>query len=159
MVGEAMIGITALKSAFDLTKGLKDVDDRVRLNDARMELQQKILDAQEAQSALLEKLGNLEKELALLKSWEADKQRYALTDMGSGVLAYKVKEGHENGEPSHSLCSSCYNDSHKSILVSATWNPGRCHVLVCNDCGWYGYISGMAHAEHKDLRPKPFRGR
>lgn len=82
MVAEAIMGIGALKSAFDLTKGLKDIDDRVRLNEARMELQEKILDAQEAHANLLEKVSKLEKEIGELKSWEADKQRYKLFDMG-----------------------------------------------------------------------------
>ncbi len=158
MVSEAIMGISALKSAFDLTKGLKDIDDRVRLNEARMELQEKILDAQQAQATLLEKVSNLEKEVAQLKAWEADKQRYKLTEMKAGVLAYTLKEGMENGEPPHSLCTNCYASNYKSFLVSAHWNPGRCHVLVCNGCGWYGYLSGMADPAHKAQRPEPYRG-
>ncbi|OSI71600.1 MULTISPECIES: hypothetical protein [Bradyrhizobium] len=158
MVGEVIGGITALKSALDLTRGLKDIDDRVRLNEARMELQEKILDAQQAQSALQQKLDELAAELRQLKSWDADKQRYKLTEMRPGVLAYTLKEGFDNGEPTHSLCTSCYQSNVKSILVSATWNPGRCDVLICNDCGWYGYLRGEADSSHKDQRPKPYRG-
>lgn len=158
MVGEVIGGISALKSAFDLTRGLKDIDDRVKLNEARMELQEKILDAQQAQSTLQEKLAELEKEVTRLKAWDADKQRYKLTEMCPEVLAYTLKEGMENGEPAHSLCTSCYQSNVKSILVSATWNPGRCTVLICNDCGWYGYREGEADPRHKDQRPKPYRG-
>ena len=74
MVGEVIAGLGALKTAFDIAKGLKDIDDRVRLNEARMELQEKILDAQQAQATLLEKVNNLEKEITarrLEEAWHA----------------------------------------------------------------------------------------
>jgi hypothetical protein len=158
MISEAMMGASALKTAFDMAKALKDIDDRTRRNDAVIELQEKILGAQTSQAALIQQVGELEKEVAALKAWDADKQRYRLSELKPGVLAYAPKEGMENGEPAHNLCSSCYQHGFKSILVSATWNPGRCHVLVCNDCGWYGYLQGMAMSEHKDQRPKPYRG-
>lgn len=158
MIGEAAMGLSALKTAFDLAKGLKDLDNATTRNAAVIELQEKILAAQQAQSTLIESVGELEKEVARLKAWEADKQRYKLTDVGSGVMAYTLKEGMENGEPAHQLCASCYQGGHKSILVSATWQPGRCHVLLCNDCGWHAYISGAADPSHKHLRPEPYRG-
>lgn len=158
MVGEVIGGISALKSALDLTRALKDIDDRVKLNEARMELQEKILDAQQAQSALQQKLDELESELRQLKAWDAEKKRYKLTEIKPGILAYTLKDGMENGEPAHSLCTSCYQTNAKSILVSAIWNPGRCQVLICNDCGWYGYLQGAADPAHKDQRPKPYRG-
>ena len=41
MVGEALAGLGALKTAFDLAKGLKEIDDAARRNAAVIELQQK----------------------------------------------------------------------------------------------------------------------
>ena len=52
MISEAMTGASALKTAFDMAKALKDIDDRTRRNDAVIELQEKILRAQTAQEAL-----------------------------------------------------------------------------------------------------------
>jgi hypothetical protein len=158
VVAETIAGIGAFKTAFDMAKALKDIDDRTRRNEAVIELQEKILGAQSAQATLIQAVDELEKEVTTLKAWDTDKQRYKLTALASGVLAYTPKEGMDNGEPPHNLCTSCYQHGVKSILVSATWNPGRCHVLVCNDCGWYGYLQGMAMSEHKDQRPKPYRG-
>jgi hypothetical protein len=43
MVGEVFAGIGALKTAFDIAKGLKDIDDVARRNAAVIELQEKIL--------------------------------------------------------------------------------------------------------------------
>jgi hypothetical protein len=49
-------GLSAIKTAFDLAKGLKDIDDATRRNAAVIELQEKSLSAQSAQSALVENL-------------------------------------------------------------------------------------------------------
>jgi len=42
MVGEVFAGLGAIKTAFDIAKGLKDIDDAARRNAAVIELQQKI---------------------------------------------------------------------------------------------------------------------
>ena len=41
MVAEVYAGLTSLKVAFDLAKGLKDMDDATRRNAAVIELQEK----------------------------------------------------------------------------------------------------------------------
>ena len=134
MVGEVLIGINALKAAFDLSKGLKDIDDRVRLNSAVMDLQEKILTAQQSQTSLMETVGDLEKEVAALKAWDADKQRYELKDLGKGFYAHVLKQGMENGEDPHALCTNCYQKGFKSVLQSSG------HVMVverswdCHGC-------------------------
>jgi hypothetical protein len=46
MVAEVFGGIAALKSAFDIAKGLKDIDDRTHFNAAIIDLQEQILSAQ-----------------------------------------------------------------------------------------------------------------
>ncbi len=79
MVAEVFAGLGALKTAFDIAKGLKDIDDATRRNAAVIELQEKILAAQQSQSSLIETARELEKEVVQLKAWEADKQRYELT--------------------------------------------------------------------------------
>jgi hypothetical protein len=48
MAGEIFAGLSAIKTAFDIAKGLKDIDDATRRNAAVIELQEKILAAQEA---------------------------------------------------------------------------------------------------------------
>jgi hypothetical protein len=158
MAVELIMGLNAFKTMFDMAKGLQNIHDTTTRDRAVIDLQREILAAQAAQSALIENVGKLEKEVTALKAWDADKQRYQLVTMAPGVLAYSPKESMENGEPEHHLCTSCYQSGLKSILVAATWNPGRCHVLVCNDCGWYGYLHGTANPQHKDQRPKPYRG-
>lgn len=116
MVGEVFAGIGALKTAFDIAKGLKDIDDAARRNAAVIELQEKILYAQQSQSTLVERVHDLEKEVASFEQWEAEKKRYALTDFGASTFAYDLKPEAANGEPSHRICPSCYEKRQKSIL-------------------------------------------
>ena len=57
MVGEAIAGLSAIKTAFDIARGLKDINDATIRNSAIIELQEKILAAQQAQSTLIETIG------------------------------------------------------------------------------------------------------
>ena len=71
MAGEIFAGLTAIKTAFDIAKGLKDIDDAARRNAAVIELQGKILDAQSGQAALIETVGALKARVAELEAWDA----------------------------------------------------------------------------------------
>jgi hypothetical protein len=107
MVAEAITGLSALKSAFDIAKGLKDIDNATRRNAAVIELQEKILTAQTAQSDLTERIRDLEAKVAGFETWEREKQRYELKPFGNGV-AYFLKPEMSNGEAPHQLCANCY---------------------------------------------------
>jgi hypothetical protein len=63
MVGEVLAGSSALKTAFDIAKGLKDINDATLRNAAVIELQEKIIFAQAEQSALVERISDLEAEM------------------------------------------------------------------------------------------------
>ena len=104
------------------------------MGSSAIELQEKILAAQAAQAALVESVSTLEKEVADLKAWDAEKKRYTLADIGNGALAYEVKEDARGTEPQHRLCANCYHDGHKSILQPETVIPGMWHVFVCHRC-------------------------
>jgi hypothetical protein len=155
MVAEVFAGLGAIKTAFDIAKGLKDIDDAARRNAAVIELQEKILAAQQTQSTLVERIGELEKEVARLKAWDADKKRYKLTEVRPGITAYMLKEGMENSEPPHHLCANCYNDGVKSVMQTETRFPGRYPVMVCHRCGSDLYLQGGRLPEHQGMRRKP----
>jgi hypothetical protein len=94
---------------------LKDIDDKTRRNAAVIELQEKILAAQQTQAALVESVSHLEKEVARFETWETEKKRYALKDYGGGTFAYELKQSEANGEP-HRACPACYQNGRISIL-------------------------------------------
>jgi hypothetical protein len=138
MVGEAFAGLSAIKTAFDIAKGLKDIDDAARRNAAVIELQKKILAAREAQSTLLDRVGELEKEVARFETWDAEKERYELKAFGRGV-AYALKPEAQGTDPPHHICATCYDRRKKSFLQPVPDNSARRAlgmgtVYRCSEC-------------------------
>jgi hypothetical protein len=133
MVGEALAGLSAIKTAFDIAKGLKDISDATARNAAVIELQEKILSAQAAQSALVDTVSQLEKEVARLKAWDAEKQRYELKEVGPGAFARVVKESMRGSEPVHWLCTTCYDRGKPTILQLSGSSSGYNH-FKCFEC-------------------------
>ena len=163
MVGEVFAGIGAFKTMFDMAKALKDINDATIRNGAIIELQEKILAARDEQTALLERISGLEKEVAVLKAWDADKERYQLTEVCPGVYAYTPKAGMERGEPFHMLCANCYGHREKSLLQATQELRMRRRVHKCPRCQ---SEFEMAYVGRQDSKPgqaimdyDPFTGR
>ena len=134
MVAEVFAGVSALKSAFDLARGLKDIDDAARRNSAVIDLQARILDAQSAQAELLVTNGELRDRIAQLESWDKEKARYALREIAPGIVCYVTKEEACNGEPIHKLCARCFADRQKGYLQQ-TVREDRVDRFTCDRCG------------------------
>lgn len=134
MVSELLAGLSAFKSMFDLAKGLKDINDAAARNSVAVELQEKILATQAQQAALIERIGELEHEVARFETWETEKQRYKLEALPPGTHVYTLKPEMAAGEPPHHICQTCYQRSKKSILHQSETHNGVYH-LKCNECG------------------------
>ena len=134
MVSELVTGLGLFKSMMDTAKGLKDISDAAVRNTVAVELQEKILAAQEAQSTLVERVRDLEKEVARFETWDAEKQRYQLTDFGGGTFAYALKEGMAKGEPPHRICAPCYEKGQKSILQFGNKTAFKQDSYTCPAC-------------------------
>ena len=147
MISEVFAGVSAFKSMFDLARGLKDLDDAANRNAVAIELQERILAAQMQQTALIDQVGQLEKRVAELEAWDADKQRYELKEIATNQFAYVVREDARGAEPSHKLCANCFNQNQKSILQTETRNPGRHTVFFCQRCGADIYSSDTGGRE------------
>jgi hypothetical protein len=116
MVAEVYAGLSAFKAMFDMAKALKDMNDAAIRNGAVIELQEQILSAQQQQATLIERIGELEKEMAAFETWSAEKQRYDLKRYDPGVFFYSLKPEEAAGETSHHLCTKCYQEGKKSII-------------------------------------------
>ena len=140
MVGEAIAGLSAVKTAFDMAKALQNIHDTVARDRAVIELQKEILSAQVAQAALIQRVSDLEKEVARFEEWAAEKKRYQLTDYGGATFAYALKPDAANGEPPHRLCAPCYQKGHKSILQFSNRGAGQDYYECpsCKDRRGYG---------------------
>lgn len=132
--------IASLKFAGDVAKSLLELKTLGDVQGKVIELQSAILSAQSSalsanaeQSAMVEEVRKLKEEIASVKAWESQKQRYKLTNPWSGGVAYALKEAMANGEPPHLLCTKCYEDGKKSIL-----NPSKdangFEIFACPVC-------------------------
>lgn len=135
MVAEIYAGISSFKVMLDIAKGLKDLSDASARYAAVIELQEKIFAAQEAQTSLIQKVSDLEKEVVQFKNWDAEKDRYLLTDYGSGTFAFALKPEKANGEPFHRVCANCFNQGRKSLLQHKHTTHDKRECLICHSCG------------------------
>ena len=115
-IAEVATGAGLFKTVMDTLKGFKDIGDANIRNTVAIELQSKILAAYQDQLALTERVSALEKEIANMKTWEAEKHRYELKDIGGRGYAYIVKGAVRGTEPPHAICANCYEHGEKSIL-------------------------------------------
>ena len=116
MVAEVFAGLNAFKTLFDTARSLKDMNDAVVRSAAVIELQEQILSARAQQIELIERVRELEREVAQFKTWETEKRRYKLKDFGENTFAYELKPEAANDEPEHLICPQCYQTGRKSIL-------------------------------------------
>lgn len=158
MVGDILLkgAITGFQTAFNLIKSINQLGKSIEIGKITFELQEVILTLQNDMSliiaekfAMIEEIDSLKKEITAIKAWESEKHKYELKSIVTGIFAYVIKESMKGAEPIHQICAKCYENGHKSILQSENRNPGRCHVLICNQCNSELYIAGSWEPAHK----------
>lgn len=133
--------ISGLKTAGDIAKSLMDLNTVSEVRSKVIELQTVILSAQSSafetnarQSSLADKISALEEEIAKIKKWEEEKQRYSLVSPWDGCFVYALKKESAETEPPHWICTKCYEDGRKSILNQKQRNNAAFWMLVCPVC-------------------------
>lgn len=123
MVGEIAGVISSLKAIKDISEAMIGLRDAATFQEKRLELQSKMLEAQSAafaandeRAALIQRVSSLEQEIARLKAWDTEKQRYELKRWGHGAFARALKESEAGSETMHALCAACYDRGVKAIL-------------------------------------------
>jgi hypothetical protein len=145
-----MPDLTAIAQALGALKGLKDIaqgivaaHDIAAFRERQIEFQGKIIDAQDAISAiqeeratLLETIRQLEKQVAEFETWESEKQRYELKDIagGHGSLTYMIKLTMQGSEPVHCICANCYQHHKKFYLQKMGLVAADSRKLICPNC-------------------------
>ena len=104
------------------------------LNEIIIDAQERVFAVNEERSTLMDRVGLLEGEVARFEDWDSEKQRYQLTDFGSGTFAYSLKTDQVGQEPAHRICANCYQKREKSILQFDVRANGRDHY-DCPSCG------------------------
>jgi hypothetical protein len=132
---------TSMRAAIEITKAMKDVHDANLIQTKTFELTREIMAAQsyameamQAQTALLATVRDLEEKISKLETWNAEKARYELREVSPGVLAYTMKAGTEQGQPSHMLCANCYDRGTKSVIQSTQELQAGRRMHICPHC-------------------------
>lgn len=140
MIAEVATGLSSLKAALDIAKGLNVISDAVALNDAKISLQGAIIEAQgsllsaqEAQTANLKRIDELETRIMQLDAWEREKERYELKEFPAGPMVYQLKASDQSGEPPHRICPQCYQERHKAILQTVARHSNG-EMVDCPRC-------------------------
>ncbi len=134
MATEAIMAISAFKTAFDIAKALRDMDDAVKRNAAVYDLWEKITAIQEQYTAAIEQVGALKAELARFEAWESEKQKYELHGLNRAGFAYVLKPAERGTQPPHGICPQCYENRIKSILQPNGAVRSIEHAWLCNRC-------------------------
>jgi hypothetical protein len=157
---------SALKTAIDIGRtalGLRDTASiRTKVTEMQGEISSALasaIAAQQDQIAILKHVGELEKEIADLKTWEAEKRRYSLRELPPGVFVRALKPEMAGGEPPHFICETCFQRGKKRILNSDEERNGIYH-LKCHECDTtlrIGHVT--SRAQRADTDYDPFTGR
>lgn len=132
--------VMSLKAAADIASGLIKLKTASEIQAKVAELNAEIISAQTSalaanseQFALLKKVRDLEEEVARVKAWEAEKERYELHEHTAGIFTRRLKASMQSGEPMHEICANCYETQRKSPLQT---QRGERHttVLFCPAC-------------------------
>jgi hypothetical protein len=145
-------GLSSLKTAYDIAKGLNAASTQASVNDVKIALQAHILEAQaamveagQAQTVASQRIHDLEIKIKGFNDWDAQKSRYELRNTGQGSLAYHLIEAAAPNEPPHWICPTCYEDGKRSILKHETIPQGRAQILACHPCGFDVVTHGVRH--------------
>jgi Zn finger protein HypA/HybF involved in hydrogenase expression len=94
----------------------------------------KAIEAREAYANQANRIHALEAEMAKMKAWDAETQKYELKGVGHGAVAYMLKPDARSTEPPHWLCPNCYAKGKKSFVQMTPEMHRREHVFACTEC-------------------------
>ncbi len=147
--------VSTLQSAYNLAKGIADLNEAHAIKVQIGELQAQILSAQESalrsqerETALTRQVHEIEQHIAHMEKWESEKERYDLTEITDGVFAFVLKEPERGSGPAHCMCANCFNEGHPVILQTETRQPYHTKFMICHRCGSEIVTEGMRLPEH-----------
>jgi len=141
-MGSITAAATSLKVAGEIAVGLIGLKTTAEVQAKAVELNQKIIAAQHeifavnaAQSALIQRVSDLEHQIERMTAWNEQKTRYKLTNPWHGrpVLVYALRSLFKDSEAAHWICAKCYDDGRRSILQPNKDKNGFI-LLICPTC-------------------------
>lgn len=130
MIAELSGALSALRGSLDMAKLAIDVRDSNKLNEARLAMNERLIDVtssalalQEKQAALVHEKQALEAQIADLKrqvgeheAWDRDLENYERTQTEGGAIAYIDKSTRNSASGPVYLCANCVAERKKTFL-------------------------------------------
>lgn len=105
---------TAANKLRQLLKGGKA--DQTELAALTLDVFNQLIDAKQAQTSVLDRLHELERQMIALEEFDRQAQRYTLVTTRGGALVYQLDPAQAKDEPAHYLCPDCFGKKQRSIL-------------------------------------------
>lgn len=164
-MGSILAAVNSLKVAGDIAKGLISLKTMAEVQSKAIELNQQIIDAQHqifaantTQTALVERIRELESQVTRMKDWDAQKQRYKLATPYTGCMVYALQKSMSDGQPPHYLCASCFQQGQTSILQGMEQSVGHsiyyCPRLNCRSQAVTAWMNVPAPEYFEDIQPQ-----
>jgi hypothetical protein len=155
------IGLASAAKILQALKELVGGDARAQvtaLYDVILSAQTSALEANIKQSAMIDRIRDLEEEICRMKAWEAEKQRYKLVSPVRGAFVFALKKDVSNGEPPHYLCANCFKQGKPSILNDLPGSKDdHWHYWTCPNCksrARTGYAGPSQTKYVEDIQPR-----
>jgi hypothetical protein len=139
-MGSIAAALGGLKTAGEIAKALLQLKSDAERQAKVIELQSVILAAQSSaisaqsdQFAMLEEVRALKEEVARVKAWDKTKERYILAEVAPQTYVYVLKPESQPPEPSHWICTKCYEDRKRSIIQVKAKGSGTTWY-ICFEC-------------------------
>jgi hypothetical protein len=128
------LGFAAAAKGLKALKDLVSGDARAQvaaLYDVILASQASAMEAHLKQTAMIDRIRELEEEIARMKAWDKQKERYKLARPwpGAAFVLYVLKESCKESEEAHWICTKCYDDGRRTILQPRDDKNGL--VLLC----------------------------
>lgn len=130
MIAELSGALSALRGSVDLAKLAIDVRDGNKLNEARLAMNERLIDLtsaalalQEKQAALVQEkqaleaqITDLKRQVGDLEAWDRDLEQYERTQTQGGAIAYVDKSTRDSASGPVYLCANCVAERKKTYL-------------------------------------------
>ena len=133
--------LSSLSTALSIAKRLVGIRDSAKLQEAVVEFnsaiidaQSKIISSQTEQTNLLAKINELEQECKRLKNWDNERQKYSRKEIADGVFAYIENNFTGKFQNAHKYCCNCFDNFKKSTLQQSYDYTMHCRIrLSCHN--------------------------
>lgn len=134
---DGLVHTNGIENFWSLLKRVKTTsalrEQAIESQAAIIELQTTLLNMQSQYQGLLQEKDALKKQLAKMEDWKSEAAKYELQNLWGGVFVYAQRPEYDRLTQAHWLCTRCYEDGQKSVLVR-TGRDANGVIFLCFRC-------------------------